>query len=108
MQSDNTAEPIQWDIARHKRSIEEWEGIASRILELLDDTADGAASERPNWRPHAEQINSVVHRFRTLCRKESQRLGFWREDVVAADEAYERVWDEADVLVKWLNRMMQP
>jgi hypothetical protein len=106
MQSEDAAEPIEWDIAELKRSIEEWEGIASRIVQLLQETADCAASQ--NWRPHAAQIRAVVARFRELCRRESEQLGAWREDGVAADEAYERVWDEADALVKWLHRMMQP
>ncbi len=106
MQSEDAAGPIEWDIAALKRSIEEWEGIASHILELLHETADCPASQ--NWRPHAAQITAVVSRFRQLCQRESEQLGFWRGDGLAADEAYERVWDEADALVKWLHRMMQP
>ncbi len=105
MQSEDAAKPIQWDIAELKRSIDEWEGIASRIMQLLHETADNAASQ--NWRPHAAQIAAVVSRFRELCHREGEQLGCWREDGLAADEAYERVWDEADALVRWLHRMMQ-
>lgn len=106
MQSEDTAEPIERDIADLKRSIEEWEGIASCIIQLLRETADHAASQ--NWRPHAAQITAVVTRFRELCQRESRQLGWRMEGGLAADEAYERVWDEADALVKWLHRMMQP
>lgn len=105
MQSEDTAEPLEWDIAALKRSIDEWEGIASHIIELLRDTADRADSQ--NWRPHAAQITAVVARFRELCRRESQQLGSWREDGLEPDDAYERVWDEAEATVKWLMRMMQ-
>lgn len=106
MQSEDAAEPMEWDIAELRRSIDEWEGIASNIIRLLSETADYDGSR--NWRPHGAQIAAVVDRFRNLCRNESQHLGCWREDGVAADEAYERVWDEGDQLVRWLNRMMQP
>jgi hypothetical protein len=105
MKSEDAAEPVEWDIAELKRSIEEWEGIASNIIQLPHETADCPASQ--NWRPHAAQITAVVSRFRELCHMESQQLGLWREDGLAADEAYERVWNEAERLVKWLNRMMQ-
>jgi hypothetical protein len=105
MQSDDAAEPIEWDIMELKRSIDEWEGIASHIMQLLLETADAPASR--NWRPHAAQITGVVTRFRELCQRESQELGFWREDGLAADEVYERLWDEAGALVQWLYRMMQ-
>jgi hypothetical protein len=104
MQSEDAAEPIEWDIAELKRSIVEWEGIASHIIQLLHETADCAASQ--NWRPHVAQITTVVSRFRNLCRDESQQLGFWREDALPPDEVYERVWDEGDKLVQWLQRMM--
>jgi hypothetical protein len=105
MQSEDAAGPIEWDIAELKRSIEEWDGIAARILQLLDETASAAASQ--NWRPHATQIITVVRRFRALCEREVQQLRSCCEDGAMADEAYERVWDEADALVKWLGRMMQ-
>lgn len=107
MQSEDAAEPMEWDIAELRRSIDEWEGIASHIIELLRETVDAAAGSQ-NWRPHAAQITTVVSRFRELCRAESQQLGFWRGDGLAADEAYEHVWDKGDQLVRWLNRMMQP
>lgn len=105
MQSEDAAEPIEWDVTELKRSIDEWEGIAARIMQLLQETAEAVGSQ--NWRPHAAQITAAVTRFRELCRRESEQLGVWREDGLAADEAYERVWDEADALVKWLSRMMQ-
>ena len=106
MQSEDAAGPIEWDLTELKGSIEEWAVIAANILQLMDETLEYPASR--NWRPHATQITAVVSRFRNLCRLESQQLGSWREDGLAPDEAYEKVWDEADRLVSWLNRMMQP
>ena len=105
MQSDDAAEPIEWDVEELKRSVDEWEAIASRIIELMHETLDAPRSR--NWRPHAAQIRAVVCRFRDLCRAESTQLGAWREDSLDPAEAYERVWDQGDQLVKWLNRMMQ-
>jgi hypothetical protein len=105
MQSDDAAQPIEWDLEELKRSIDEWEVIAGGIIMLLHDSeATGSA----NWRPHCTQIAAVVERFRDLCRRESQQLGCWRQDGLAPDEAYERVWDHGDQLVQWLRRMMQP
>ena len=106
MKSKDAAEPIESHIAEFKRCIDEWEGIAAHIVQLLKETADCAAAE--NWRPHAAQITVVVTRFRQLCRRESLQFSLLGQDGLAADEAYERVWDEADGLVKWLKRMMQP
>jgi hypothetical protein len=106
MQREDAAEPVKWDIAELKRTIEEWDGIASHILQLLQETAHAAASQ--NWRPHATQIIAVVRRFRELCARELQQLGLWRKDGLTPDEAYEQVWHEADALVKWLGRMVQP
>ncbi len=105
MQSDDAAEPVEWDVQELKRSVDEWAGIAAQIIERLHDTVACAGSE--NWRPHFGQIVVVVERFRDLCRRESAQLGCWRADGLYADEAYEQVWDAADQLVKWLNRMMQ-
>ncbi len=105
MKSEDAAGPIEWDIAELKGSIEEWAGIAGNILQLMRETLEYPASR--NWRPHAAQITTVVSRFQDLCEREFQQLGSWREDGLAPEEAYERVWDEADQLVQWLNRMMQ-
>lgn len=106
MQSEDRAEPVEWDFAKLKKSIAEWAEIAANILQLMGETLDDPASR--NWRPHVAQIRTVVSRFRDRCERESQRLGSWREDGLAPDEAYEQVWDEADRLVSWLHRMMQP
>ncbi|MDQ6625653.1 MAG: hypothetical protein M3Y69_05860 [Verrucomicrobiota bacterium] len=106
MQSEDAAGPIEWDVAELKRSIEEWEEIASHILALLQSTTESAASAQ-NWQPHAAQITAVVRRFRDLCRRQSSQLGRWREDGLTADQAYDRVWDKGDQLVRWLTRMMQ-
>jgi hypothetical protein len=105
MQSDDAAEPIDWDVEELKRSIDEWEGIAAQIIVLMHETVDAPRS--CNWRPHFQQILAVVCRFRELCRDEARQLGAWRADGLAPDEAYERVWDAGDQLVKWLHRMMQ-
>jgi len=106
MQSEDAAEPIEWDTAELKRSIDEWATIASQIIQLLHSTADAGTTQ--NWRPHAAQITAVVSRFCELCRRECQQLGGWREDGLAPAEAYERVRDQGDALVKWLMRMMHP
>ena len=105
MQSDDRAEPIEWDLQELKNAVAEWENVATQILACLD--RDLAAEQSSNWRPHAGQIAKAVRAFRDLCRTEREQLGIWREDGVAADEAYEKVWDEADRLVQWLNRMMK-
>jgi hypothetical protein len=106
MQSDDGAEPAQWDVDELKRSIDEWEAIATHILKLLQESAEDTGGQ--NWQPHRAQIIAVVNRFRQLCRRESQQLGSWREDGLAPDDAYERVWNEGDQLVQWLQRMMRP
>ena len=106
MQSDDRAEPIEWDVEQLKSAIGEWESVASQILECLE--RDVAAADRSaNWRPHAGQIAKAVETFRDRCRDEAERLGLWREDGLLADEAYEAVWDEADRLLQWLQRMMR-
>ena len=105
MQSDDTAEPIEWNVDELRSAITEWEGIAAQIIDRLHETFECAGSQ--NWRPHFAQIVTVVSRFRDRCREEAKQLHFWREDGLQPGEAYERVWDEADQLVAWLKRMMQ-
>ena len=106
MQSDDAAERIEWDVEELKSAIREWESVASQILTCLE--GDIAAADRSaNWRPHAGQIGKAVRAFRDRCRDEAERLGFWREDGLPPDEAYEAVWNEADRLLQWLNRMMR-
>jgi hypothetical protein len=105
MQSDDRAEPIEWDLQELKSAVREWESVASQILTCLD--RDLATDRSANWRPHADQIAKAVRAFRDLCHEEAEQLGVWRADGIAADEAYEKVWDEADRLVQWLNRMMR-
>ena len=105
MQSDDAAEPVEWDVEELQRSINEWNGIATKIIELMHETLDDPRSQ--NWRPHFHQIVGVVSRFRELCRRESAQLGSWREDGLAPDEAYQRVWEEGNQLVQWLRRMMR-
>ena len=104
MQWEDAAEPIEWDITDLQQSIEEWEAIAARIVQLLHETADSPASQ--NWRPHVTQIDAVVRRFRDLCRRERQRIASAADANRVAEDAFERVWNEGDALVKWLNRMM--
>ena len=104
MQWEDAAEPIEWDLTHLQRSIEEWEGIAAHIVQLLHETAEQPASL--NWRPHVAQIDKVVRRFRDLCHRELQRIGSFDDDHFDAEHSFERVWNEGDGLVKWLNRMM--
>jgi hypothetical protein len=54
MQSDDATERIEWDVQELRRSIDEWDHIASQIIELLQATVDGARSQ--NWRAHYAQI----------------------------------------------------
>ena len=103
MQWEDAAEPIEWDVTELEQSIEEWEAIAARIVQLLHETVECPASR--NWRPHVTQIDAVVRRFRELCRRERQRI-VSSDDNFAVEDAFERVWNEGDGLVKWLNRMM--
>ena len=103
MQWEDAAEPIEWDVTELEQSIEEWEAIAARIVQLLHETTDCPASL--NWRPHVAQIDAVVRRFRELCRRERQCMASCDNNFAASD-AFERVWNEGYGLVKWLNRMM--
>ena len=102
MQSDEQMEqgvPVE-DL---KRTLAEWEHIASAILVLLQDEGDDGA----NWRPHLEQIRTAVQRYRDVCLHERAQLGLWRRDGLAPGEVYERLWEQGDRLAKWLQRMMQ-
>ena len=105
MQSEDAAEPVEWDVEELRLTIHEWESVASQILEHLAAEAHGEACA--NWRPHVGQMTKAVRTFRDFCCEHRQALGLWREDGLAPDEAYEIVWDEADRLVQWLNRMMR-
>ncbi len=105
MQASDDTQRLEWDVPELKRRIDEWDDIASQIIELLHATADCARSE--NWRPHSAQIVNVMHRFRALCQAEREQLGCWRQDGLQPVQAYDLVWHQGDQLVKWLNRMLQ-
>jgi hypothetical protein len=70
MQSEDAANGTEWDVGESKRSIDEWEEIASHLLELLESTADSAAAQ--TWAPHAAQITRVVSRFRSDRQRSGQ------------------------------------
>jgi hypothetical protein len=105
MQSDNAAEPIEWDVKELKRAIDEWQRIAAQIIELMHDTRDCPHSQ--NWRPHFQQILRVVQRFREVCRQHSAHLVAMSHDGSDPAGVYECVWHEGHQLVQWLHRMMQ-
>jgi hypothetical protein len=105
MQSEDAAEPVEWDITELKRNIAEWEEIAFQMMQLLPESAEVPAAR--NWQPHLHQIQHAVGQFRDRCRAESTQLGRWRPDGLQASEVYDLVWAEADRLVKWLTRMME-
>ena len=104
MKFEDAAEPIESDVTPLKCAIDEWDSIASQIIERMDADIVRAGSE--NWRPHHGQIVAVVSRFQELCRDVLSRLSFASDDREELFDAYARVWEQADQLVKWLNRMV--
>ncbi len=105
MQLDETADPVQWDLEKLKSVLEEWQSIASELLEMLRQNFDYDGSA--DWRPHLTQIDKAVRHYQDLCQEESQQLGPWREDGLRPDEVYGIVSDEGDRLIQWLNRMTE-
>ena len=104
MKSYEAYGPINAEAASLKCSLTEWEMIASRLLrQLRTDFHDDTSSY---WAPHVGQIDNAVRHFHTLCRREIGRIGAWREDGLEPGEVHEFVWNEADRLVTWLNRML--
>jgi hypothetical protein len=99
MQSDDAT-----DVQELKRSLEEWATIATVMIELLHETVDCERSR--DWRPHFTQIVKAVLAFRERCRTESQEFSSWRPDGLEPDEVVQRVREQGQRLVDWLNRMM--
>ncbi len=104
MKSDEAIESLDSATVELKRSLLEWEGIASQILELLHNQLH--CEPAANWRPHCDQIVGAVQRYRDRCRCELEQIGLWREDELEVDEVHELMWDEGDRLAKWLQQMM--
>ncbi len=103
MQLHETGEPAEREIEKMKSILDEWQSIASELIEMLRQTVDRA--ESASWRPHLTQIDKALQEYRDLCQDESQQLGLWREDGLQPDEVHEVVWDEGNRLIQWLNRM---
>jgi hypothetical protein len=104
MNSTGRAEPLDWDLAGIRRGLKEFEADATNLIDGLPDAAVCETSKY--WRPHLHQILSAITDFRDLCREELEKIGMWREDGLQPDEVFEFVWDQADRLVNWLNRMV--
>ncbi len=104
MQSDDATEPVESGVQEHRQSLVEWAAISSEMIDLLHKTV--ACDRSRNWRPHFSQIVAAVEAFRARCREEAGEVGCWRLDGLDADEAFERVRDQGNRLVKWLQRMM--
>lgn len=104
MRPDEAAEPVEWDLQALKRTYDEWNELASQMIESLRQElkSDGSV----HWRPHATQIVKTIAHLRDRCTEASATLGRWREDGLQSDEMHELVWAEADQLVQWLKRMM--
>lgn len=102
MQSDDVTEPA--DVQELRRCLCEWAAISSRMIELLHESVDGEGSR--NWRPHLAQIVKAVRAFGDRCRSEAQEFGCWRADGLQPDDVLQRVRQQGQTLVDWLNRMM--
>ena len=102
MQSDDATEPL--DLPELRRSLDEWAAISSQMIHLLHQTSDCGRSR--NWQPHAAQIVNAIRSFGDCCRNEAQEFGSWRADGLEPDDVFERVRDQGQRLVAWLQRMM--
>ena len=102
MQSDDTAEPL--DLLEIRRNLAEWAAISSRMIELLHETVDCERSR--DWRPHLAQIVKAVRAFGDRCRDAAQEFNTWHADGLEPDDILERVREQGQRLVHWLNRMM--
>ena len=102
MKSDDATEPLE--IQELRRSLCEWAAISAQMIHLLHESADCEKSR--NWRPHLGQIVSAVRAFGDRCRAEAQEVGCWRADGLEPDEAFDRVRDQGQRLVAWLQRIM--
>ena len=102
MQSDDATEPAE--IQELRRSLGEWAAISSTMIDLLHETV---ACERSRyWRPHFAQIVNAVQAFGDRCRNESQQFDSWRADGLEPDDVLQRVREQGQRLVDWLNRMI--
>ena len=100
MQSDDATEDVQ----ELRRSLGEWAAISSVMLDLLHETVDCERSRY--WRPHFAQIVKAVRAFGDRCRSEAEEFGSWRADGLEPDDVVQRVREQGQRLVDWLNRMM--
>ena len=102
MQSDDATEPL--NVQDRRRSLEQWAAISSQMIDLLDKTADFEQSAA--WRPHLSQIVKAVRAFGDRCCTEARELDGWRPDGLERGDAFDRVRDQGQRLVEWLQRMM--
>lgn len=104
---DQRYEPVQFFGNEELRAtLEDYATTTETLLERLEVCAETDAEESRNWRPHIAQMQAALARFRDLCRSEIEKIGFWREDELDAEEVHELVWGEGEQLVRWLNRMI--
>ena len=104
MQSNDTTGPIPSDMAELKSSFNEWDRIASQLLDLLH--ASAGCEKSAIWRPHLMQMDKAVRQYRDRCREETERIGHWREDGLECEQLYDLIWDQGDRLVAWLQRII--
>ncbi|HSH38734.1 MAG TPA: hypothetical protein VK993_08105 [Chthoniobacterales bacterium] len=102
MQSDDATEPLY--LQELRQSLAEWAAISSQMIDLLHETAGSERSR--NWRPHFTQIVMAVQTFGDRCRSEAEAFGLWRVDGLEADDVFERIREQGQRLVDWLQRMM--
>ena len=102
MQSDDATEPL--GVQELRQSLAEWAAISSRMIELLHDTA--ACDRSRYWRPHLPEISNAVRAFGDRCRSEAKEFGSWRADGLEPDEVLQRVREQGQRLIDWLQRMM--
>ena len=95
---------MQSDVQELRRSLDDWAAISAQMIDLLQDTV--ACGTSRNWQPHFEQIVTAIRAFGDRCRSESQAFGCWRADGPELDDVFDRVRDQGQRLVSWLQRIM--
>lgn len=99
------SERIEPELVELKRNLQEWEGIASALIDLLRKQVGEV--EQANWVPHFDQITRAVQHFRDTCSRECEQLGTWRDDGLLPCDVYDSVVEQGDRLTSWLLRMVQ-
>ena len=100
----NTDDATDSNLRELRECLIEWADISMQMIELLHATADCNRSR--NWSPHLSQIVTAVRAFGACCCEEAEEVGRWRADGLDPDDAFERVREQGNRLVEWLQRMM--